>query len=237
MSTEQKRADAVQAFFFDTPLPPHQVVYISCQPPAANDPVQPKRQFKLFAPCQSLSRMPWVKEGDTPGMLEWGPVQDMKCSNDHHLFSGVPVPYVTRYDSEQRGFVLGEPHLFCSVNCKKRYIMDRVGTCAAEPILTVAGLMAREVCGIQEFVFPAPPVCLLQGYAGGFLAIGEYRHNFTFVTGRLIRPPFITGNMLVEFTHHDEPQGLTEEQLHAGHMLSAKRRPKTKPTQPEQLDK
>jgi hypothetical protein len=93
------------------------------------------------------------------------------CFNCRHHYDTVPFPQPLEYDSERDAWLCGA--LFCSPRCCKRHLLDRNQTNQAQLSMLVTQF-ARSAFGIEN-VTPAPPVCCLDIYEGGYMTIEQYR--------------------------------------------------------------
>lgn len=185
--------------------------------------------FRLFSHTLTVDPTPFP---------EWPRHTELHCWNCCHQFDSVPlsIPQTSvTMDAKKHYSVYG---VFCSINCAKKYLMDKHTHDQPQLLMTlnelcvdVFGMPPDQVCN----AIAAPPRMCLTMF-GGDMGIEEYRAESLSTHTVLVTPPFVSHAMIVEKYHipttpshaasNDEDVVVVVEPLQEGkHVLRGLRRP------------
>lgn len=233
-STNTRHSQAHGDMFVTPPPEPDGTVEIVCSSSRRQmDHSSSHRCYRLFSNTLSIDPKP---------LPSWPEHTDVHCWNCCHTFSTVPVS-IPRSSENIRTSYYEVYGVFCSLNCAKKYILDR-NTHDQQQLLmqlnevcvNIFGIKATDVLNAKE----APPRNFLTMF-GGHLSIDEYRAMSITTRTVLVTPPFVSHAMILE-EHSgvvDPPSSNGEvcvEPLREGqHELRGLRRP-TRPLPDVQVD-
>ena len=123
----------------------------------------------------------------------WPSLSQCACWHCTEMFTTPPVPIVTKKLGKGTAAQWEVTGNFCSFNCAKRWLLDRVNCKTGTKIMWLEEL-ARNVFQRDSNtpILTAPPMITLKKF-GGNLTIEEFRqHHETGREVRVIEPPFIS---------------------------------------------
>ena len=180
--------------------------------------------YRLFSHTLSL---------DTEPVTTWPERTSIFCWHCCHGFETIPIS-IPRIMSTSKSHTYEVYGVFCSINCAKKFVLDRKGYDQSQVLLQL-NEMCSEVFGLEaEAVYtakPAPPRFFLHMF-GGHMDIQAFRNLSLTAHTMLVMPPFVSHAMIMESHPTSSSSSMVIEPLREGqHMLRGLRRP-TRPVSP-----
>lgn len=135
--------------------------------------------------------------------IEWKSKTGLRCMHDHHTFAGQPVGLPVSYNKKTKEFTI--TNIFCGLSCALAKLFEEQNEYNFSNRLSMFTLMAREIYGYHDTIYPAGDCRRLIEY-GGDQTIKEYRLSHATVSCIVIQPPFIGFSMVFEEINHNKKQ-------------------------------
>lgn len=142
----------------------------------------------------------------------WSALVNVDCFHCCESFPGPPVRVPQSVDPQ--GVFMVRPTVFCSLSCAKAHLLERNAfDCSVQ--LLLLHRVARDVYGWTSTEIPtAPPRLCLQRF-GGPLTVEKFRESSAKIGMRIIEPPFVPLQLMVESSGVWKPHDSAPESAHS----------------------